>query len=86
MRTTSIIVIAALFYSTMGLNGSIKKRLGEVNKNALIQSECLPSGNATCGLEALIPPNLDFCTCSNSSGVLPPPGGSAELQVFQQSA
>jgi hypothetical protein len=38
MKTTSILVIAALLYSSMGLNGSIKKRLGEVNRN-LIQTE-----------------------------------------------
>lgn len=86
MRTTSIFVIAALLYSTMGLNGSIKKRLGEVNKNALIQSECLPGGNSSggfppgsCGLEDLVAPNLDFCTCDNTSGTLPPPGGASEL-------
>lgn len=84
MRTTSIFVIAALLYSTMGLNGSIKKRLGEVNMNALIQSEAqcdnstgFPPGS--CGLETLVPPNLAFCDCNNASGVLPPPGGSANL-------
>jgi hypothetical protein len=86
MRTTSIFVIAALLYSTMGLNGSIKKRLGEVNMNALIQAESEQCVNTTgvfppgsCGLETLIPPNLAFCDCNNASGVLPPNTGSANL-------
>jgi hypothetical protein len=84
MRTTSLLVIAALLYSTMGLNGSIKKRLGEVNRNQLIQSEvqdinttAFPPGS--CGLEVLTPPTLGFCDCNNASGVLPPAGGSAQL-------
>lgn len=93
MRTTSIFVIAALLYSSMGLNGSIKKRLGEVNTNGLaqIESTC-PSGNgsgglpADCDLPTLIAPVLDFCTCEDGSGTLPLPGGAAQVNAFQQSA
>ena len=94
MRTTSIFVIAALLYSSMGLNGSIKKRLGEVNANGLVQVEgrttCPDNSSGglpdECPLPILVTPDLDFCTCDSDSGTLPPPGGSAQLQVFEQSA
>jgi hypothetical protein len=86
MRITSIFVIAALLYSSSGLNGSIKKRLGEVNRNNLVEVECFNATNATCGLEILVPPTLGFCTCSAGSGAPPINGGSGQLSTFNQAA
>ena len=69
MRTTSIFVIAALLYSSMGANGPIKNRLAQVNSQAEV--DCID----VCGLPDLVAPDLDFCDCEAGSGSgLPPPG------------
>ena len=70
-KATQLAVIASLAAFSYGLNGSVMKRLNEINTVNLAQTQQMTSGS--CGLGNLPEPSLDFCDCDL---VVPTPGGS----------
>jgi hypothetical protein len=81
MKTTSILVLSCLLYSTIAVTGSIKSKLSQISSQAEVDQ--MSVGNCTLG--ALAPPNLGFFSCNASEG-LPAPQGSAEFNTFNQQA
>jgi len=80
-KVTQIAVIASLAAFSYGLNGSIMKRLNEINSVNLAQTEQIAIGN--CSLGELPEPSLGFCDCEL---IIPTPGGSGAAQstVYSQ--
>lgn len=74
MKTISLLVLSALLYSSMAVNGSIKNKLGQVARTNLAELESEQTMN--CTLDTLAAPSLAFCECNLSTGA-PAPGGSA---------